>query len=61
MLNNKYIITGDFNIDLLKSTPDNKIGRYHQNLESLGCMGAILLQNVGGQLGVKPIYSFGRC
>jgi len=23
-------------------------------------MGAILLQNVGGQLGVKPIYSFGR-
>jgi len=24
-------------------------------------MGAILLQNVGGQLGVKPIYSSRRC
>jgi len=24
-------------------------------------MGAILLQNMGGQLGVKPILSSGRC
>ena len=32
--NNEYIITGDFNIDLLESTPDNKLG---QNLESHGC------------------------
>jgi len=24
-------------------------------------MGTILLQNVGGQLGVKPIYSSGQC
>jgi len=31
--NIEYTITGDFNID---STPDNKIGRYHQNLESNG-------------------------
>ena len=35
--NNEYIITGDFNIDLLKSTSDNKVGRYYQNLESHGC------------------------
>jgi len=35
--NNEYIITGDFNINMLKSTPDNKIGRYHQNMESHGC------------------------
>jgi len=31
--NNEEVITGDFNIDLLKSTPYNKISRYHQNLE----------------------------
>jgi len=35
--NNEYIITGDFNIDLLKSTSDNKVGRYYHNLESRGC------------------------
>ena len=35
--NNEYIITGDLNIDLLESTSDNKVGRYDQNLESLGC------------------------
>ena len=35
--NNEYIITGDFNTDLLKSIPDNKIGRYHQNFESHRC------------------------
>ena len=32
--NNEYIITGDFNIDLLKSTSDNKAGRYYQYLQS---------------------------
>jgi len=34
--NNEYIIIGDFNNDLLKSTSDNKEGRYYQNLESHG-------------------------
>ena len=33
----EYIITGDFHIDLFTSTPDNKLGRYHQNLENHGC------------------------
>jgi len=35
--NNEHIITGDFNIDLLKSTSDNNVGRHYQNLENHGC------------------------
>jgi len=34
--NDEHLTTGDFNIDLLKSASDNKVGRYHQNLESHG-------------------------
>ena len=54
--NNEYIITGDFNIDLLKRTSDNKVGRYYQNLESHGCFQYGFRNNASTELATSPIY-----